>query len=501
MASSPGNLWTILPHGRFRIRVLLALIGHQWFIRLRWIFVALAVALLWAERLQAAHVNRPPLAWYAVATLAVSNLAWAALGKRLHVQISEDNGEGCDALRSVVWFINAQMVVDIFLLTVLLRCSGGVENPMAIFYLFHMLIAALLLKPFNAMLQGAWAILLFAGLAVGECVGWIAPHYPFVSVVSPVRSYMDGIDVLVSIGVLAAGAAGTLYFTLQIASRLDEQERELYHANVALRQSRDAVEHLQEKRSRFLRTAAHQLKTPLASIETLAGLVRDGVVGHDGVQEIVGRIIRRCGEAIVQVTELLTLERIERGSRDHPDVAGAPVRSVLNRVASRFRKQAESKGLIFQVSLLCDKHTIAAVDARNFEDCVGNLLDNAIKYTSTGGTVSLSASDGDNEVRVSVKDTGMGIAGCTTDDLFEPFYRGNAALAANIAGSGLGLTIVREVVQQAHGRISVRSAENEGTEFALWFPSALDKHRQSTTPAPTETALISTNDSHALKSP
>jgi len=462
----------MMPHGCFRVRVLLALIGHQWFIRLRWIFVVATLLLLQLERFHADAVERPVLMWVTAVGLGAINLLWTAIGRGLGKDLDGDAERAARALRRVVCFINAQMAVDLFVLTVLLRCSGGIENPMAIFYLFHTLIAALLLKPLNALLQGGWALLMYSGLAVGECLGWIAPHYPFVAALAASATHTDLLSVIISIGVLAAGVTGTLYFTVQISSRLDEQERELFDTNLALRESREDVIRLHEKRSRFLRTAAHQLKTPLTGIEMLAGLVRDGVVTAEGTPSIVGRIIRRCQEAIVQVTELLTLERIERAAHEPRPSTPIEVRPLLERLADRYRGQARSKGLSLETRLACDRHGKVEIDRRDFEDCVGNLLDNAIKYTREGGSVTLTARDFDGGFQLSVKDTGMGIPAEAIDDLFEPFHRGHAALSAGISGSGLGLTIVREVVHQSGGRIDVRSPEGGGAEFVLWFPWA-----------------------------
>ena len=94
-----------------------------------------------------------------------------------------------------------------------------------------------------------------------------------------------------------------------------------------------------------------------------------------------------------------------------------------------------------------------------------------VMYTPEGGSVRIAVASDDRSVSISVKDTGMGIAEDSEDDLFDPFRRGNLALAANIPGSGLGLAIVREVVEQANGRIKVRSAIKEGSEFILSFPT------------------------------
>jgi len=464
--------WKLLPHGRFRVRVLIALIQHHWFIRLRWVFATLATLLLLFERLGPGGEGRPWVLWVVVGAIFVVNAGWTLVGRSLRSVFASAESASGIVVRDVVVFVNAQMAVDIFLLTMILRFSGGVENPMAVFYLFHMLIAALLLKPLNALVQGAWALALYAALGIGECVEWIRPPYPFVGGVAANGLHTNWTYVLTGIAVLAAGIVGTLYFTLQISLRLDEQEAELLRSNDALRQSREAIEKLQDKRLRFLRTAAHQLKSPLTGIEMLAGLIRDGVVGADGVVHIVQRIIGRCREAIVQVGELLTLARIEQSSATRHRPSVTRVIEALEAIAARYRPQAEAKELCLATRFDLVEQALIAVERRDFEDCVGNLVDNAVKYTPAGGTVTLAAETQQGLLRLTVRDTGMGIATESLEEIFEPYHRGNAALAANIPGTGLGLSVVREVAEQAGGRIEVHSREGEGSEFVLLLPLA-----------------------------
>ena len=470
MQSKPSLSPRIIPHGPFRVRVLLALVRHHWFIRLRWIIAFVTVALLLIERLHNPEFQRPHAVALCVGVLAIVNVVWTLIGRDL---AAETNGAALPSpavVRRVTAFANAQMTMDLLILTVILRYSGGVENPMAVFYLFHMLIATLLLKPLNALLQGSWALLLYGGLAIGECGGFIGPHYPFLSSTAHSQLHADWSFVRFRLAVLAAGIFGTMYFTHQISWRLDDQELELHDANEALRRSQVAIQDLQARRSRFMLTAAHQLKGPLAGIETLAALIRDKVAAPEALDGIIGRIIGRCQQAIAQVSELLTLARVQEGAQTRHQSADTEVVQVIKKVVEAFAEQAKSKRLELRVDLPGSETAQAAVEARDLENCVSNLLDNAIKYTPEGGSIRIKASWDAESVSISVKDTGMGIAEDSEDDLFDPFRRGNLALAANIPGSGLGLAIVREVVEQANGRIEVRSAVGQGSEFILSFP-------------------------------
>jgi signal transduction histidine kinase len=478
------------PHGQFRVRVLLAMIRNRWFVRLRWVFVTGTLALLITERLETPDFERPHAIAACVLALALVNILWMVLGRDL-VRATDEEGEATSLrIDRVVRFANAQMTVDLLLLTIILRYSGGIENPMAIFYLFHMLIAALLLRPFNALLQGFWALLLYGGLVIGECMGLIAPHYPFLADSRGLELHTHWGYVLAGVAVLAAGVFGTLYFTLQISLRLDEQERELQGANDALRKTQVAIQDLQARRSRFMQTAAHQLKSPLAGIETLAGLIRDKVVSPEGVSGIIARIIARCEQAIAQVTELLTLARLGEMAPTRHRTAHTDVRQVVEQVAARFIEQATAEGLTLEVETGGEGKALIGVDGRDFEDCLSNLVENAIKYTPEGGAIRVVVTEDEETVSISITDTGMGIAEDSVDDIFDPFRRGNLALSAGIPGTGLGLAIVREVVEQANGRVSVRSTVGKGSDFIVSFP----KRREAVLPQPIRNTKATTLD-------
>jgi signal transduction histidine kinase len=259
---------------------------------------------------------------------------------------------------------------------------------------------------------------------------------------------------------------------------------------------------LQQRRSRFLQTAAHQLKSPLAVIQTFAGLIRDEVVTGTAVRDTCKKIIFRCQDGIAQVTELLTLARLHEADTQRRTDAVADIREVLKELCANHAPLAESKKVRLTCVIPDDLDLTARLSTFDLTACIGNLIDNAIKFTPGPGTVTVTAGrcgaagpsadthgtppasgaaapPGDH-VFVTVSDTGMGIdaAILKTDDpksgegtIFDAFRRGNSALAAGIPGTGLGLSIVREVVEQAGGRIHLHSVEGRGSTFTVVFPS------------------------------
>lgn len=456
----------------------------HWFIRLRWIFLAGAVAVLALERFILPASQRPFSLAVLLMVLAWVNLIWLVVSRFLFRQLARNP----KALRSQVerfaWFANAQVAVDLLLLTAILRYTGGVENPLAIFYLFHMAIVSLLLKRWQAVLQGVWALLLYGVLVFGEWRQWLTPHYTFLPTFAA-GPYSQPEYVVAAFVVVACGIFGTLYFTLHIAGRFQEQERQLQRANSALQQSQRAIQDLQRRRSRFMQTAAHQLKSPLAAIQSITELIRAGLVPPEAIPGTCGKIVHRCQDGIVQVTELLTLARVQEADPARHRQAGSDVREAVYELFSRFRPVAEGKQIELVSSVPPDEELTVCVDARDLRDCVGNLIENAIKYTPGPGTVTVTVmperSNGElTAVLINVTDTGVGIdpnLAVSPDGepgheaVFDAFRRGANVIAAGIPGTGLGLSIVREVVEQAGGQIVVSSCPGQGSSFSLTFPS------------------------------
>ena len=482
----------------YRTGALISLLRLRWFINLRWGMVVMAMGALVLERLVLGAPPRPRALVVTLLLVAGANVVWMAVSRIQRIRSLATDGNEEQTIRAALVFANAQVAIDLLLLTAILRYAGGVESPMALFYLFHMAIGSLLLKTWQALLQGMWAVTLYAALGVGELAGQIYPHYPFLTMVERAGWYEVPEYVAVAIGTLACGVFGTLYFTLRIASRLDERERQLREAHGALHQSQEAISELQSRRSRFMQTAAHQLKSPLAGIHTLAGLIRDEVVPEQTIREISAKIMRRCREGIAQVTELLTLARVQEADPRRHAATAQDVGAIAAEVCQQYEAQAREKNVTLSYGAVSGADLQVYVARTDLADCVGNLVDNAVKYTPDSGSVTVEVGRCSNEelserspaaggrvpsggdwVYVTVKDTGIGmdsngfVSGedSVTGWVFDAFRRGNRALESGIAGTGLGLSIVREVVEQGGGQIRVHSQPGQGSTFQVMFPA------------------------------
>ena len=495
----------------YRADALLSLLGLRWFIRLRWGFIFVALAVLAIEAHVFPTTERPHGLLLVLLGMAVVNLIWVGVSRFLlsRARAEARPGQDPNVLRGGQVFANVQVATDLLALTLILRYTGGVENPMAVFYLFHMAIGSLVLRRWQALVQGLWAVGLYTTVGVGELVGRISPHYLFLPGLAPAELYLSSQYVCGVIVVITFAVAGTLYFMLQIASRLDEGERRLRQANKALQLSQKAIQDLQHRRSRFMQTAAHQLKSPLAGIQTLTGLIRDKVVPPEAIRPTCERIMRRCHDGIEQVTGLISFARVQEADPARHRESLACVGKTLKDLFAHFRPMAQEKNITLHCNLPADfdaggkkgEPLLCHVDPTDLDNCLGNLIENAIKYTPGPGTVTVTVARGGPRdassaaapaaseqasgregafLTVSVSDTGMGIDPKLLGDrsgpggpgtMFDAFRRGEQALAAGIPGTGLGLSIVQEVVEQAGGRIQVRSRPGEGSTFTVSFPA------------------------------
>lgn len=494
-ASIPATITAGKPYA------LVVLLQLHWFIRLRWVFAAAALSLLGVERFIIPESQRPWQLLAAVLSVGVVNLVWTLVSRIFHAQADDPGRDLERVIKGGQVFAGGQIAIDLFLLTWILTLSGGIENPMALFYLFHIAITGLLLRTWQAFMQSCWAFLLYVLMCVGHMQGWL-PHYPFLPQLDRIGLYEDPRYVSIVIGVMGLAVFGTLYFTDRIGKVMDRREAILIRTNAALQRSQRVIQDLQRRRSRFMQTAAHQLKSPLAMVQTLANLIRDRIVTDPkDIQSTCDKIARRAHDGIAQVTELLALARVQEADPRRHRESKADIGQVVSDLCHRHSPIAKEK----RIQMTWDipvASLVAHVDRVDLTDCVGNLIDNAIKYTPGGGEVNVAVVCGpdapdpaalpappvtlgesrgvEDYVFVIVRDTGMGldeVAGNAEEEavpgsvLFDAFRRGSRALAAGIPGTGLGLSIVREVVEQAGGYIHVYSQPGRGSTFTVAFPA------------------------------
>jgi len=240
----------------------------------------------------------------------------------------------------------------------------------------------------------------------------------------------------------------------------------------------EAIENLFEERSRFMNRVAHNLRAPLAALTSMLEVVQNGYLGNmnDKLWKHLNRMDKRVQNMLLMIDELMTLAKSQSKQR-RLEYGPVDLKVITDRLHQTFQEKAAQKRLSFKVFIPEDLPKIKG-DQEMVEQMLENLVSNAIKYTPEGGRVGMAFWPGDNEtVRIVLSDSGIGIPKDEISRLFTEFFR--ASNVKNVIGTGLGLTIVKEIVDQHGGEIQVESEEGLGTTFEINLPLAPKDTTQS----------------------
>lgn len=233
---------------------------------------------------------------------------------------------------------------------------------------------------------------------------------------------------------------------------------------------------MQESKSEFVDIAAHQLRTPLTSLSwSLESIVKESSGVSESISKTAEEALRVSNRALKIVNDLLEVSKIGGGGESYSmeRTALAPfVRQIVG-AADSFAKE-RGISLFFQPIPPEWEGVEAMMDVERLGAALGNLIDNAIKYNTKNGEVSVSFEvfPEKNSAKITVKDTGIGVPEKEVPKIFEKFSRASNASVIDTTGSGLGLYIVRNIVERHGGRVGFESKEGRGSSFWLSIPLA-----------------------------
>lgn len=440
-----------------------------WLIQLRWLASS---AVIYGTFLSTTvlGVRLDPLPLYLIgAAIAIYN-SFFIVGLKWSEVVSGKNG-----LAQARIMANAQIVTDLLFLTLLIHFSGGVENPLSFYFIFHVIIASILLSRRATFLQATVAIVLFGGLVLGEYTGIIA-HVGLFGIARSAQAH-DGLFVTIVLLVFSSTLYLSAYMATSIMGRMRARGKEILTLTAELEGKAQELEkaynqlsQLEQVKSQHMRKVSQEMKAPLVAIQSALREVLGGQREEQpaGQRDAIVRAERRTRSLLTLVGDLLILSRA-REMRLFTDRKPVDPLALTEKVVAQHAARAAERGVILSVRVPESAPTMFA-DPEALELLLSNLLSNAVNYTPNGGKVKLVLDSLEDNVRFQVSDTGIGIPSAEIPKVFNEFYRAENARRYTEEGTGLGLSIVRSIVDTHGGQIDLESQVGIGTTITVVLP-------------------------------
>lgn len=253
---------------------------------------------------------------------------------------------------------------------------------------------------------------------------------------------------------------------------VDQEKRQQLQEHRLLQDSLAAVRQSEQSKQSFFSNMSHDMRTPLNAIIGLSELIEKQAESPEKVREHIGKL-RTSGRQLLElINDILDMSRMEQGHIEL-NFQEFDLRGCIQDCAEVARFQAEHEDKAFLLHVQLEQSKVVG-DPLRVSQVLNNLLSNALKFTETGHTIELSAKQIEHQERakykIVVKDTGSGMSEAFLPRIFEPYERERRFGVKQVAGTGLGMSIVKSLVEQMNGQIHVESAQGIGSTFTLILP-------------------------------
>ncbi|MCK4966595.1 HAMP domain-containing histidine kinase, partial [bacterium] len=367
---------------------------------------------------------------------------------------------------------NFQISFDISSLALLIYFSGGIANPFIFFFIFHMIISSIILSRFAAYSQASFAIFLVGIITTLEYYNIIIPNYIVKFI--PESSFEKNIYYFGIFFVFTITLYMSVYMATSIVKKLRSKEDESMLAKDSLEMRSKELKKVNKKlregdkvKSEYIMKTTHELRSPLAAIKNCLKVVTSGYVERESEKgkELLQRAEDKADGLLFIINDLLSLSSLKAEITTNPPEV-LLMKNIIDKVVTLFTPQLNEKNISIQYSVPESLYPIIG-DKENSEILLINLISNAVKYTPDGGSINIKAENKNGNIRIIISDTGIGIPEDDMPRIFEDFFRTKEAKNIDKRGTGLGMSIVKQIVKQHNGEINVYSKAGKGTMFDI----------------------------------
>jgi signal transduction histidine kinase len=431
---------------------------NKWFIELRK-YAVVSLVLMMVVIQFVLGIGLTDIQFYGIAFTAVMIFCYNLFFQSIQKKIENNEKSILNSLE--LSFL--QILLDLISLSIVVYLTGGIEAPIFLFFIFHMIIGSLLLPE---KVIYTVAVLLIGSFSTFSLLEYyqIIPHMELNGLFkNPIYNDIN----------FVAGFLGIFSFSILISIKLTSKiTQELYSRERQLKLALQEINQAEESKQKYIMAVVHELKSPIVAATSQLELVNGGYVGEvpDAVKSKTVKAKDRLAESIENINNILhvskfkLLNQIEKSDVD--------LGELIDEIVETNSPYAEKK----KIKLTYDnrlKDKLITADKLLLKLAVSNLVSNSVKYTPEIGTVKVTTFDSEDKIDISIEDDGIGIPKKDQDKIFEDFYRASNLKGKRIEGTGTGLSIVKQIIESHSGNISLESPSTlskegrPGTKFTI----------------------------------
>lgn len=369
-----------------------------------------------------------------------------------------------------------QMILDLASLIFLVYYTGTVHSPLYMFFVFQFVIGSLILLGYLVYTIAVILIIVYSTMVFLQHYGLIKSH--IISGLYFTHPESHNLTYLILfLMVFSTMMLITVYLTNTIARRLYTREQQL-------RETLNQLNEAEIQKQKYIMGVVHEIKTPIAAVQSFLDLILEKFLGPvtEQVEDKVKKARKRTEEAIEMINDILRISKLKM--LNITEMEEIDITESIQSIVDKLSENALSKGIDIKFNDNREINNLIKADKVLIELALSNVINNSIKYNIESGKVEITLSNKDKDLYIEICDDGLGIPKNEHQSIFLQFYRASNIKRGRHEGSGLGLSLVKEIIERHSGRIEVQSPSRmaginrPGTSFIMILPMTDKKSKK-----------------------